>query len=132
MIVRDVLGKMVKWIDHFKKISDIAIQYDPVHAALPWAGVRFLLQVSQYVLGDGPRADVQQIATNDFHTFGVVLEKLSLIAERICRYALVEELLLRSPSHAAEGLQRALVQLYTRVLDDLARARGYFLQHSGS
>ena len=33
------------WIGRFKEIGDIAIQYVPVHAALPWAGVRFLLQV---------------------------------------------------------------------------------------
>ncbi|KAF9771620.1 hypothetical protein IL306_010735, partial [Fusarium sp. DS 682] len=42
--VRDVLAKVVKWVNHFKAIGDIAVQYDPGHAALPWAGVRFLLQ----------------------------------------------------------------------------------------
>ena len=45
VIVRDVLGKVAKWVNRFKEIGDVAVQYDPVHAALPWAGVRFLLQV---------------------------------------------------------------------------------------
>jgi hypothetical protein len=36
----------MEWVDKFKTIGDNAIQYDPAHAALPWAGVRFILQVS--------------------------------------------------------------------------------------
>ena len=46
VVVRDVLEKIIKWLDHFKAIGDLAAQYDPAHAALPWAGVRFLLKVS--------------------------------------------------------------------------------------
>ena len=47
VILRDLFSKIVVWIDRFKQIGDIVVQYDPVHAALPWAGVRFLLQVCQ-------------------------------------------------------------------------------------
>lgn len=47
VILRDLFSKIVVWIDRFKEIGDIVVQYDPVHAALPWAGVRFLLQVSR-------------------------------------------------------------------------------------
>lgn len=45
VILCDLLGKIVTWLNHFKQIGDVVIQYDPTHAALPWAGVRFLLQV---------------------------------------------------------------------------------------
>ena len=45
VVLRDVGMKILRWIDTFKKIGDIIVQYDPVHAALPWAGFRFLLQV---------------------------------------------------------------------------------------
>lgn len=45
VILRDVFDKIVKWIDTFKQIGDTVVQYDPVHAALPWAGIRFVLQV---------------------------------------------------------------------------------------
>ena len=45
VILRDLFSKIVVWIDRFKDIGDIVVQYDPVHAALPWAAVRFLLQV---------------------------------------------------------------------------------------
>lgn len=46
IILRDVMDKMVKAITKFKDIGDVAVQYDPVHASLPWAGVRLVLQVS--------------------------------------------------------------------------------------
>ena len=37
--------KIISWLAKFKEVGDIAIQHDPSHAALPWAGIRFLLQV---------------------------------------------------------------------------------------
>jgi hypothetical protein len=37
--------KLLSWMDKFKEIGDIIVQFDPVHAALPWAAVRFLLKV---------------------------------------------------------------------------------------
>ncbi|KAF8432812.1 hypothetical protein BGX38DRAFT_243873 [Terfezia claveryi] len=43
--VQETADRLVGWITKFKEIGDIAIQYDPVHAALPWAGVRFILLV---------------------------------------------------------------------------------------
>lgn len=46
IIVRDVLEKIVRWIEKFRETGDIIIQYDPGHAALPWAAVRFLLRTA--------------------------------------------------------------------------------------
>lgn len=45
VILRDLADKAITWIDKFKEIGDVAVNFDPVHAALPWAGIRFLLQV---------------------------------------------------------------------------------------
>lgn len=45
VIIRDVFEKIVRWIDVFKQVGDVVVQYDPMHAALPWAGIRFVLQV---------------------------------------------------------------------------------------
>ena len=47
LILRDLLEKLGVWVNKFKEVGDVATQYDPVHAALPWACMRFLLQVSQ-------------------------------------------------------------------------------------
>jgi hypothetical protein len=46
VIVRDVSTAIARWIDKFKKVGDVTVQYDPGHATLLWAGVRILLQVS--------------------------------------------------------------------------------------
>lgn len=43
--VPDILAKITKWIERFIEVGDVAIQYDPGHAALPWAAVRFILKV---------------------------------------------------------------------------------------
>lgn len=45
IVLRDVVEKIIEWLDHFKAIGDVGSQYDPTHAALPWAGVRFVLKV---------------------------------------------------------------------------------------
>lgn len=46
IIIRDIFDKILTWLDSFKSICDVAMQYDAVHAALPWAAVRFLLNVA--------------------------------------------------------------------------------------
>lgn len=46
IILRDVADKILAWVDKFKAIGDVAVNFDPTHAALPWAGFRFLLRVS--------------------------------------------------------------------------------------
>lgn len=50
VILRDLFEKIVTWVNKFREIGDIAMQYDPGHAALPWAGIRFLLQVGAGLL----------------------------------------------------------------------------------
>jgi ankyrin repeat domain-containing protein 50 len=45
VILRDVALKIIFWLQKFKEVGDIAANFDPVHAALPWAAFRFLLQV---------------------------------------------------------------------------------------
>lgn len=45
VVLRDVFAKIAFWIEKFVEVGDVAVQYDPGHAALPWALVRFLLKV---------------------------------------------------------------------------------------
>ncbi|KAM0228770.1 hypothetical protein ACHAPO_010520 [Fusarium lateritium] len=41
---RKYFDRMVLWLNKFKAIGDVASSFDPVHAALPWAAFRFVLQ----------------------------------------------------------------------------------------
>src|SRR5690606_21811649 len=45
IVVADKATKIIGWLNKFKAVGDLAVSYDPVHAALPWAGVKFLLEV---------------------------------------------------------------------------------------
>ena len=45
IVLRDVFTKIATWIEKFVACGDCVVQYDPGHAALPWAAVRFLLKV---------------------------------------------------------------------------------------
>ncbi|KAF2194322.1 hypothetical protein K469DRAFT_783362 [Zopfia rhizophila CBS 207.26] len=112
VIIRDVFDKIVRWIDIFKQVGDVAVQYDPAHASLPWAGIRFILQ----------------IAVNDTNKLSLVVEGLAWIAELICRYAVIEALYLQGASKAAKSLERAVVKLYANILGYLSKAKQYLKQ----
>jgi hypothetical protein len=46
IVVRNELEKVVTWVNKFKEVGDQAANYDPSHAALPWAAVRLILQTT--------------------------------------------------------------------------------------
>lgn len=43
--LKDEADKVVHWLNRFKSVGDIAVNADPVHVGLPWAGIRLLLEV---------------------------------------------------------------------------------------
>jgi hypothetical protein len=45
--LRDGADNVMLWLDRFKQVGDIAVNVDPIHAGLPWAGIRLLLEVWQ-------------------------------------------------------------------------------------
>ncbi|KAL9040871.1 MAG: hypothetical protein Q9214_004314, partial [Letrouitia sp. 1 TL-2023] len=100
VILYDVFEKMVKWIDTFKQIGDVAMQYDPGYAALPWAGVRFFLQV----------------AINDVQIFGALVEGLQVVSEIISRYAAFESLYLQRSSSVKGQLRNSIIATYASIL----------------
>ncbi|CAI0643720.1 unnamed protein product [Colletotrichum noveboracense] len=114
VVIRDVFEKVVRWLQRFKEVGDVATQYDPAHAALPWAGVRMLLQ----------------IAINDTESLGTIAEGIETVSSLITRCAVLETIHL--PPHryplikAHATLQDALVKLYTAILSWLSVAGAYY------
>jgi len=47
--LREEADKLILWLDKFKQVGDIAANADPIHAGLPWAGIRLLLEVCIFV-----------------------------------------------------------------------------------
>ena len=45
MMLREEADKVIMWLDRFEMVGDIAASADPIHAGLPWAGIRLLLEV---------------------------------------------------------------------------------------
>ena len=43
--LKDEADKVVHWLNRFKSVGDIVVNVDPMHAGLPWAGIRLLLEV---------------------------------------------------------------------------------------
>ena len=52
--LREGFDKITIWIHRFIAIGDNAVQYDPSHAALPWAAFRLVLQVCYLSNSDVP------------------------------------------------------------------------------
>lgn len=52
LVLRDVASKVIGSLRTFMAAGDVAVSYDPAHAALPWAAVRLVLQVRLILLND--------------------------------------------------------------------------------
>ncbi|KAH7363777.1 hypothetical protein BKA65DRAFT_472146 [Rhexocercosporidium sp. MPI-PUGE-AT-0058] len=103
VILRDVLGKFAKWIALFREVGDVAVSYDPGHAALPWALVRFVLQV----------------AIGDLEKYDFVVENLETVSRCICRCRITEQLYLDGLSSAAKEELKTALQEFQDLLDSI-------------
>jgi hypothetical protein len=112
IVLRDIFEKIVTWVDKFKDVGNAIMQYDPIHASLPWAGIRFLLQV----------------AVNDSQTFGAMAEGVEFVSNLITRHVIIEHLYLQRPSAAKHQLEQAIIKLYTAVLEYLLKAKRFYSQ----
>lgn len=108
--IRDIFSKIVVWVKKFKEIGDTIVQYDPGHTALPWAAVRFVLE----------------IAVSDDQTFGAMADGLELVSKLITRSKVVEELYLLKLSSMKSQLRNSLLALYSAILIYLGRAGSYY------
>ncbi|KAL0632096.1 hypothetical protein Q9L58_009028 [Maublancomyces gigas] len=108
-----VADKLVGWVEKFISIGDAIVSFDPVHAALPWAGLRFLLQIS---IGDKNKMEE-------------LLEALEDIANLIGRCAIYEMLYLGNQTTAAR-CEEAIVDLYAAILLYLFRAKEYYSKNT--
>ncbi|KAI4853103.1 hypothetical protein E4T44_01049 [Aureobasidium sp. EXF-8845] len=108
--LRHYVDKLTKVMIQFREIGDTLVQYDPGHAALPWAGVRLLLN----------------IAVNDSSSFQDMAEGIELISAMITRYAVVESLYLLEDSSLKAQLTNGITKLYVAILKYLGSARTYY------
>ncbi|CZR67760.1 uncharacterized protein PAC_17659 [Phialocephala subalpina] len=108
VIIRDKLEKIVKWVEKFVEVGDTIVQYDPGHAALPWAGV----------------------ATNDSQIYGAMVDGVEHISNLITRYHVLEAIYLKpiegGDLKARDQFEASLVKLYAAIMIYLVKARLFF------
>ncbi len=112
MIVRDFFEKMSYYVKKFVEVVDVAVQYDPEHAALPWAEVRFLLQ----------------LVINATDLQAIMAESLEKVSEMITRYAIVESMFLNTSSAIRAPLEAQISNLYFAILECIIKMSRYFGQ----
>lgn len=95
IILRDIFSKIAAWVQRFVEVGDVAIQYDPGHAALPWAAVRFILLTS--------------IA--DTELFGVIMQDTATITNIIVRCTIQEKLYAGKALSTRDRLNAALKEI---------------------
>ncbi|OCL12159.1 hypothetical protein AOQ84DRAFT_420820 [Glonium stellatum] len=120
VVLRDKVQKILVWLNKFKETGDIMVNYDPVHLALPWAGIRFLLQAAV--------AESQQMEA--------LLVGLDTTTYLVSRCQVYEILYLSGASQqqteAIINLKRILVMLYSTILGFFAAAAKLYRGKAGS
>ncbi|KAJ9263161.1 hypothetical protein DTO195F2_3139 [Paecilomyces variotii] len=116
IIVRDIMEKIVQWIRRFREIGDTMVQYDPGHAALPWAAVRFLLQS----------------AINDMDVHTAMVQDLEMVTKLMARYDQVERRYLPQSAGIDDQLSNSIVSVYAAVLEFLGKAIKYFKESAAN
>ena len=134
IILRDVLEKIGFWIRKFREIGDIAVQYDPTHAALPWAGIRFLLQVRSFIKYFMLSVNVitfryLKVTVSESETFCAMTEGLEKISSLIVHYGLMEGIFLQHATKPTDELRAALLRLYGSILEFLGKSAHFFGQN---
>lgn len=114
----DLARKTIICLNKFKEIGDIIVQYDPGHAALPWAAARLLLQA-------------WTMAGEQMAAFITVIERVTRI---IFRCQVFERLYNRNTldHDVAENFQSALIELYALVLRSMNEAIGFISESTVS
>ena len=127
VILRDLFEKIAQWVNKFKEVGDVTAIFGPPPATLAWAGVRFLLQVSDLsrVLQHLLTFPIQ-LTLNDAETFGAMIVGLEHISNLITRYAAFENLYLHRASAVKSQLTESVIKLYASILIYLSKASRYY------
>lgn len=115
IILRDVMEKIAGFVNRYKDVVTIAVQYDPVNASLPWAAIRFLLS----------------FAIGDVQVWGALFADLESISRLMFRCKVYEDLYVLRQSEISIPLEDTMVRLYAEMLVVLANAIKYIRRCTG-
>lgn len=107
LFLGEVFNKFTKWVQMMVAVGDAAVQFDPVHAALPWAAFRFVLKA----------------AINYHEAESAVWEGIEKICEDLVWVNLQEALYMDSSdtSGVSPQLRKALIAFHVQIYVVLSR-----------
>lgn len=128
------IDKSTGVLTHFLSAGDVAVSFDPVHAALPWAGIRVVLVVSVLIRAN-PRPEklTRQLLTSHTKVHDLVIACFHEVALLVFQCESYEQLYLHEalPTDATiEALESAVIVAYCESLLFLASAYRYAEQGS--
>ncbi|KAF0640975.1 hypothetical protein FPSE5266_03283 [Fusarium pseudograminearum] len=111
IVLREVLAKIVSWLDSVKAIGDVISQVDPVHAGVPWSAIKLVLSVF----------------TADNEQMGLLIIGMEQVICLIARCSIYHQLYLENVVHtsrlqtkATHQLSNAMARLYAKLFSFLA------------
>jgi hypothetical protein len=110
IILRDVVDKIITWVNRFKFVGDVAVQFDTGAASLPWAAVRLILQ----------------ICVDDKQCRETTIQGIEVVTCMLARYSVIEQLYLRPGSIVYKEFDKKLVALYAQILTLLSESIKFF------
>ncbi|KAF2135352.1 uncharacterized protein K452DRAFT_333149 [Aplosporella prunicola CBS 121167] len=112
--LRSVLEEIAGYIEKFKQFGDQIVQFAPNYAAIPWAAIRLVLQIT----------------VNDVQIFTEMAEGVRKVARVVDFYGECKAKYLHGSSNFKEMLSDSIVKLYVSVLKYLIAAQKYYSQQS--
>ncbi|KAL7755782.1 hypothetical protein ACKLNR_014309 [Fusarium oxysporum f. sp. zingiberi] len=107
---------IIRWLDKFKGIGDVVSSFDPVHAALPWAAFRFILQA---ILAEREQADtvLELLASTPHFVFSGRVLEMVYTQESMHIGETQDEIKLSQ--QGLDNLREELIKLYSALLSAL-------------
>ncbi|RKL00716.1 hypothetical protein BFJ68_g12582 [Fusarium oxysporum] len=107
---------IIRWLDKFKGIGDVVSSFDPVHAALPWAAFRFILQA---ILAEREQADtvLELLASTPHFVFSGRVLEMVYTQESMHIGGTQNEVKLSQ--QGLDNLREELIKLYSALLSAL-------------
>ncbi|KAK8905640.1 hypothetical protein QC760_005562 [Botrytis cinerea] len=107
LVLRDEAEKVLRGLRKFKEVGDIIVNVDPLHAGLPWAAIRLLLEVT----------------ISDSSQMAVLLAGLEIALSMMNRLKAYMKYLEDLPAtKERENFEISLIKLYVITLQFLAQA----------
>jgi hypothetical protein len=101
IFVRDSIDGLLRSVQAFERVGNTIASFDPIHFALPWAAMQFLLTLT----------------ISDEQILGTLVDGLEFITIILTRCARLESWLKAAqPATTGQEIEQALLALYISIL----------------